>query len=152
MRAIRNFNEFIKEGIVKKQKSDKSRAKYLIKEAERSYKLLLIKIEKLGIDDQTANDIVKSCYDILMEIIRAKMFLEGLNASGQGAHEAEVSYLRLLGFNEKNVQFMDQIRYFRNGMLYYGTMLNKEDAERIIEFTKKIYSTLKERIKGDKNA
>ena len=142
MRAIRNFNEFIKDGIVKKQKPDVSRAEYLAEEAGKSYKLLLIKIEKLGVDDQTANDFVKSCYDILMEVIRAKMLLKGYNASGYGAHEAEVSYARILGFNEKDIQFLDQIRYFRNGMLYYGTILKKEDAERIIEFTKKIYLKL----------
>lgn len=142
MRAIRDFKEFIKEGIVKIQKPDISRAKYLKEEVEKSYKLLLLKIEKLGINDQTANDIIKSCYDILMELIRAKMLLEGYNASGFGAHEAEVSYARVIGFDEKDIQFLDQIRYFRNGMLYYGTILTKEDAERIINFTKKIYLKL----------
>ena len=72
MRAIKDFDMFINEGIVKKQKPDISRARYLIEEAEKSNKLLLIKIEKLGVDDQTANDFVKTCYDILMELIRAK--------------------------------------------------------------------------------
>lgn len=147
MRAIKDFNEFIKKGTVKMQKPDKSRAEYLMEEAEKSYKLLLIKIEKLDVDDQTANDLVKSCYDILMEIIRAKMLLNGYNASGFGAHEAEVSYTRSLGFKEKDIQFLDQIRYFRNGMLYYGTRLEKENAERIIEFTKNIYLKLKQGIK-----
>jgi len=82
-----------------------------------------------------------------MELIRAKMLLEGYNASGFGAHEAEVSYLRVLGFNEKDVQFADQLRFFRNGMLYYGTILDKEYAERVIEFTKKTYAKLKTMIK-----
>ena len=57
------------------------------------------------------------------------MLLEGYNASGLGAHEAEVSYLRVLGFSENDVQFADQLRFFRNGMLYYGTMLDKEYAK-----------------------
>ena len=91
-----------------------------------------------------ANNFVKPCYDILMEMIRAKMLLDGYNASGHGAHEAEVSYLRLLGFNEKDIQFADQLRYFRNGILYYGTILDKEYAELVVDFTKKKYSTLKE--------
>ena len=78
-----------------------------------------------------------------MEIIRAKMLLEGYNASGIGAHEAEVSYMRILGLGEKDVQFADQIRFFRNGMLYYGTILDKEYAEKVIEFTKRIYNKLK---------
>ena len=79
----------------------------------------------------------------MMELIRAKMLLNGYNASGVGWHEAEVSYLRILGFVEKDVQFADQIRFFRNGMLYYGTILDKEYAEIVIEFTKRIYSKLK---------
>jgi len=152
MRAIKDFDMFINEGIVKKQKPDISRARYLIEEAEKSNKLLLIKIEKLGVDDQTANDFVKTCYDILMELIRAKMLLEGYNASGTGAHEAEVSFVRKLKFKEKDVQFLDQIRYYRNGMLYYGTILKKENAEKIIEFTKKIYSNLKQEISKSINS
>ena len=75
------------------------------------------------------------------------MLFEGYNAAGFGAHEAEVSYLRKLGFSEKDIQFADQLRYFRNGILYYGTTLDKEYAEKIIEFTKKIYPKLKEMIK-----
>lgn len=57
-------------------------------------------------------------------------------------HEAEVAYLRVIEFDEKDVQFADQMRYFRNGMLYYGTLLDKEYAEKIIEFTKRIYEIL----------
>lgn len=142
MRAIRTFKQFVKEGIVKKQSPDKSRAEFLLKESEKSYAFLLKKIKSFGIVEETANDLVKSCYDVIMETIRAKMLLEGYNASGHGAHEAEVSYMRALGFKEKDVQFADQIRYFRNGMLYYGTVLDEEYAEKVIEFTKKVYAKL----------
>lgn len=81
-----------------------------------------------------------------MELIKARMLLEGLNASGISAHAAEVSYMRILGFNEKDVQFADQIRYFRNGMLYYGTILDKEYASKVLKFTDKIYLKLKNMI------
>lgn len=147
MKGIKKFDEFIKENIVKKQSADKSRAEFLIKEAERSYYNLLDMIEKLKVNDIYANMFVKSCYDILMELIRAIMFLKGYNASGFRSHEAEVSYMRVLGFEEKDVQFADQMRFFRNGMLYYGTQLDKIYAEKSIEFTKKIYSKLMGMIK-----
>lgn len=146
MKAIRHFEEFLKEKIVKKQLPDKSRADFLIKESEMSYNLLNKKVKLLGISNQTANDLIKSCYDIIMEIIRAKMLIEGYNATGQGAHEAEVSYLRILGFNETEVQFADQLRFFRNGMLYYGTSLDKEYTENVIQFTQDIYIKLKKSI------
>jgi hypothetical protein len=146
MRGIRKFDEFIKENIVKKQSIDSSRAEFLIKESERSYHNLLEMMEKLKVDDNNANMFVKSCHDILMEMIRAKMLLDGYNASGFGAHEAEVSYMRVLGFDEKDAQFANQMRYFRNGILYYGTALDKEYAEKVIEFTKRLYPKLKDMV------
>lgn len=146
MNRVRNFEEFIKWGIVKKQFPNKSRAEFLIKEAEQDYKYLFELIKKMGISDLNANDYIKKCYDILMEFVRAKMLICGYNSSGKGAHEAEVSYMRILKFSEKDVQFADQMRFFRNGMLYYGTILDKEYAEKVIEFTKKNYLRLKEMI------
>lgn len=143
MRAIKNFEAFIKEGIVKMQASDKSRSEFLMKEAEQSYNSLLENLEKIKVVNSNANSYIKQCHDIIMELIRAKMLIRGYNASGFGAHESEVSYLRILGYNEKDIQFADQIRYFRNGMLYYGTMLDKEFADKVIEFTKKIYLKLR---------
>jgi len=144
MKGIRNFDEFMKENIVKKQSIDKSRAEFLIKESGNSYNNLLEKMQKIKLSDSNANDFIKSCYDIIMESVRAKMLLDGYNASGFGAHEAEVSYMRVLGFDERDVQFADQMRFFRNGMLYYGTILDKEYAEKVIKFTKIIYQKLKE--------
>lgn len=147
MKAIKKFDEFIKENIVKRQGIDKSRAGFLIEESEKDYRCLLEMIAKLKVDNNNANMFIKSCYDLLMELIRAEMLLKGYNASGLGAHEAEVSYMRVLGFNEKDVQFTNQIRFFRNGMLYYGTMLDRIYAEKVIEFTQRIYQKLKEMVK-----
>ena len=144
MRGVKQFDEFLKSGVVKKQAPDKSRSRFLIIEAEQGYSYLLELIKKMGVGDHNANDYAKNCYDILMELTRAKMLLEGLNASGFKAHEAEVSYWRNLQFKEQDVQFLNQIRFFRNGMLYYGTILDKEYAEKVIEFTKKNYGKLKD--------
>lgn len=144
MNAVRKFEEFIREGIVKIQAPDRSRAKFLITESENSYKLLSELMEKIKVEEHSANMFVKSCYDILMELIRARMLLEGYNASGFGAHEAEVAYLRILGYTETEIQFVDRLRYFRNGMLYYGTSLDQEYAQIVIKFTKKNYLKLRE--------
>ena len=94
MRPIKEFNEFIDTGTVKKQSPDKSRAEFLIKEAEISFEGLKERIEKMGVNRRNANSIVKDCYDIIMELIRAEMLLKGYNATGIGAHGAEVSYMR----------------------------------------------------------
>jgi len=108
MRAVRNFEEFIDEGIVKKQAPDKSRANYLMNEYEKSYEFLLVIVRDYGITEKNANSVIKLCYDTMMELIRACMLKEGYNASGLGAHEAEVAYLRKIGLKENDVQFADQ--------------------------------------------
>ncbi len=150
MKAVKYFESFLLEGVVKKQAPDKSRAEFLVQESEKGYRTLLEFVKKIGITEDNANSFIKSCYDVIMEIIRAKMLLDGYNASGKGAHEAEVSYLRNLNFDETNVQFLDQIRFFRNGMLYYGTIIDKEYAEKALNFTNSILPKLKNLIKDVK--
>ena len=143
MNDLKNFEEFIKKGIVKKQSPNKPRSAFLVKESEKNYSFLLELLDKFEINDDNANAIIKPCYDILMEIIRAKMLLDGYNASGFDAHKAEIAYLRVLGFEEKDVIFTDKMRYYRNGMLYYGTILDKEYAKKVVEFTKINYEKLR---------
>jgi len=142
MRIIKSFEEFIKEGIVKKISPDKQRAENLFLESERKFGLLQKTIKNMGIDDNNANDYVEYCYNIIMFLIRAKMLEQGYTSSGQGAHEAEVAFARNTGFGESEIQLLDQLRYFRNGILYYGKRFDKEYAEQIIEFTEKIQNKL----------
>jgi len=92
--------------------------------------------------------VVKNAYDIIMEIIRAKMLMRGFNASGKGAHEAEVSYLGTLKFKESQIRLLNQLRYFRNGILYYGKKFDKEYGKEVINLLESISKkllTLKEK-------
>jgi hypothetical protein len=75
-----------------------------------------------------------------MELIRAKMFLDGYNTSS--SHEAEVSYMKILEFKDSDIKHMDELRYYRNGTKYYGTILNLEYAQKTIEFMNRIYPAL----------
>lgn len=148
MRPLRQFEEYAADGIIRRVKKDPQRAKSLIKQSERKINSLKETLQKIGIKTENANDYIENCYDIIMYLIRAKLYLEGYSSSGQGAHEAEVSYLTILGFSEKDVQFADQMRYFRNGILYYGTALDKEYAELAVEFMHKTYSALMKILKS----
>ncbi|MFA4819907.1 MAG: hypothetical protein WC613_03015 [Candidatus Aenigmatarchaeota archaeon] len=111
MKPLKTFEEYMKEGTVKKQSPDKMRARSLIAESGDSYKILLSFIEKMGLDDDNANHVIKNAYDILMELIRAKMLSDGFNTTGKGAHEAEVSYMAEIGFIDKDVDFANDLRY-----------------------------------------
>lgn len=143
MNPLKNFNEFLRDGIVKKQSQDKLRAKSLINESNRKFNSLNRTLKNIGLDNENANDIVDFCYDIILNLIRAKMFLSGFNSSGMGAHEAEVSYLRELGISETEVIFANQLRYFRNGIKYYGKKFDKEYAKKVLEFMDKMRKRLK---------
>ena len=147
MRNVKHFEEYRLEGIIKQVNKNKERSRSLVIESERKMLSLKERLIKLGVKNENANDYIEYCYGIIMHLVRAKLQLEGYLASGQGAHEAEVSYMRVLGFSENDVQFADQIRFFRNGILYYGTQLDKAYAEKVIEFTKRFCQKLKEMVK-----
>jgi len=63
------------------------------------------------------------------------------------SHEAEVSYMKILEFSENEVNFMNQLRYYRNGIKYYGTILDEEYAKKVFEFVNKIIPKIKKILK-----
>lgn len=142
MRILKQFEEYIQERIAYRVTKNNERAKSLSIESERKLHSLQERLEKIGIKHENANDYIEYCYDILMHLVRAKMYQDGFSASGQGAHEAEVAYLRILAFPEEDVRFADQMRFFRNRILYYGETLDQEYAEKVVSFTKKMYPQL----------
>ena len=147
MRILKSFEEYKKGGIIRKDRIDHERAKSLITESERKIRSLNTNLTKIGINNDNANDYAEYCYDTLMLLIRAKLYSEGYSSTGHGAHEAEVAYLRILKFSEKEVQFMNELRYIRNGLLYYGKTIDKEYAENVIKFLNKIYPKLMKIVK-----
>ena len=60
----------------------------------------------------------------------------------------DIGGVLLLGFDTNEVRFIDKIRYFRNGMLYYGTKLDSVYANKVIEFTEAKYIKLKELVQN----
>ncbi|MBI5797583.1 hypothetical protein HZA98_01625 [Candidatus Woesearchaeota archaeon] len=135
------FEEFLKEGIVTKQSSNRARALSLLEEAQEKKAFLEIALEKIPKEKISPNFIIDSSYDILIEIIRGKMLLDGY--ASKSSHEAEVSYLTILQFSEPELRFMNELRYNRNGIKYYGTIFNKEYADKVLAFLKKLYPSLK---------
>ena len=140
---MKDFEYYLKQGIARKQSIDEARAKDLIYEADRKFNQIKRIIDKIGIDNENANDIVESICDIILGLTRSKMFLTGFSASGKGAHEAEVSFLKRLNFEEQEIEFIDKLRYFRNGILYYGKRFDKEYAEKVLDFLKSVKKRLR---------
>jgi len=143
MNLPKEFEEYLRNGIVKKGSGDKPRAEFLIKESEISLEGLNELIEKIGVNDKNSNLIIKDSYDILMELIRAKMLLLGYSASGKFAHESEVSFFMQLNFTSNEVLFLNELRYHRNSITYYGKILDSEYAKKVLNFLEKVYPKLK---------
>lgn len=144
MRPLDKFDNYLRKGIVRRRIVDKSRARDLAEEACRKSKSMELVLRKIGLSDENANDIVEYCYDILINLVRSKMLLAGFSCAGLGAHEAEISYLRKLGFSDNEVRVANQLRYFRNGIMYYGKRFDCEYARKIVGFLEKARKILGE--------
>lgn len=144
---MRKFEEYILEEVVRKIPQNKSKAKDLFEESERKEKMLNKIIKMIGMSEENANDILEYCYDIILYLIRSNLYLEGFKSSGEGAHEAEISYLLEMGMSESDSKAVDELRYFRNGIKYYGKRFSKEYALRIVSLMNKILPSLKETAK-----
>jgi len=143
---MKKFEEYVKENIVKKITPDFSRAKSLKEEAQKRKQFLEKLTLKLPLTDENANYYLEHIYDIIMELIRAKMLKDGYKSSGLGAHEAEISYLKNQGFKQTTIDLLDELRYFRNGIKYYGKKLDEEYAQKCLELLKQNYDLLKKLI------
>ena len=143
MTPLRSFEDFIREGVVNKKRTDLSRANSLIEEAEKRFNFLKEMLTKIKVNDENANYYVENSYDIILELIRAKLLIDGFKTTGISAHEAEVSYLRNLGFTETETRFVNELRYFRNRIIYYGKSLDAEYARSVLTFLDQTYLKLK---------
>ena len=109
MSLPKEFDEYVQQGIIRKCSINRSRAEFLISETEKTFRGLNKRLDVIGIDEDNANSIVKDCYDILMELIRAKLFLTGYCSAGQFAHEAEISYLKKFGLLSNEILFINDL-------------------------------------------
>lgn len=143
---MRDFSFYVSRRIIHKINPNPSRARDLIEESERKKRSLNVLIKKIGLSEDNSNDVVEYGYDIIISLIRAKLFLVGYKSSGEGAHEAEISYMKDLGFSEAEIKFADELRYFRNGIKYYGKHFKEDYAERVIKFIEVVTRKLKKSI------
>ena len=139
---MKTFEQYLKQGIVIKITPDRNRAASLVEEAKKRKAFLEQVINKIQINDDNANYIVENAYDVLIQLIRAKLLMGGYKASGEGAHAAEVSFMKKLSFEESDIRFMDNLRNFRNMIKYYGKRFDMDYAKRVLDFMDRIFSKL----------
>jgi predicted outer membrane protein len=52
-----------------------------------------------------------------------------------------------LGFSESQVMFMNELRYYRNGIKYYGKRFDEEYAEKVMLYMDEVYELLDKKLK-----
>jgi len=92
----------------------------------------------MKINELNSNSIIKDIHDIIIQLIRSKMLIQGFSASGNYAHESEVAYMRKLNFSDYEISFTNKLRASRNGINYYGKIFEKEYAQECYIFLKNI--------------
>lgn len=143
MNKIKRFEEYLEKGVARKCNPDLLRAKDIIGEVERDLDFLNEIKKKISLNDKNANNFIGQVHNILIELLRAKMLIDGYKASGPAAHEAEVSYMINLKFSEAEAEFMDTLRYSRNQILYYGKRFDADYAKKAFDFLGRIYLKLR---------
>ena len=129
---MKNFEEYLNKGLVKIRKENVARVKSISEEADKRLKFF----NAMPISEESANYIIENMYDVIRELIEAKMLLDGYKSY---SHEATVSYLKKLEFSFSEVEFMDELRDIRNHTKYYGHLVNAEYARKDSEFATKTY-------------
>ncbi len=141
---MKTFEQCIEEGAIKRKEKNPLLAASLVKSSDKA----LIFVEKLLINEETAEHIVGDCYDIMREIIEAKLAQEGYKSY---SHEASISYLaKHSQFTIAELDFLDNLRKVRNGIKYYGKEATALEAQQVLDFLKNMLPKLKELLKNDK--
>lgn len=132
------FDDFIKEGSVRKISPDKQMAKSLVKIA-----LLRVKnLEAMKITDENSFSAVENCYEAIRELTDALMALKGFKSY---SHQANIEFLRnfyLANVGYSNTNKIDRYRRIRNDIKYEGLLTTKSEADEILKNTKFIIDIL----------
>ena len=137
---MREFGNFLKTGEVRRQGKNESLANALIKSSEKSLK----NIQRIKVDELNAESVVSELYDLIRELIEAKLSLEGYKSY---SHEATIFFLKNFSFNDFEINFLDNLRKVRNKIKYYGKEINTEEALKIIDFMNLILPKLRRLLK-----
>jgi len=137
---MREFENFLKTGEVRRQGKNESLANALIKSSEKSLK----NIQRIKVDELNAESVVSEVYDLIRELIEAKLSLEGYKSY---SHEATIFFLKNFSFNDFEINFLDNLRKVRNKIKYYGKEINTEEALKIIDFMNLILPKLRRLLK-----
>ena len=137
---MKDFDEFVREGLVRTQRKDVARARSLVEETRNRTRFL----KSIPAAKENASYIVENAYDIIRELIEARLSMDGYKSY---SHEATVAYLKKLGFPGSQALFIDDMRKVRNGIKYYGGGATLDYALTVLKFLETAHEKL-EKLSG----
>ena len=120
------FEDFIKEGKVRKATPDRFMAESIIKNTFDDLKFL----DGIKLNELSKRKIVSNYYDSLRSLLEVISLLKGYKIY---SHEAFTYFLKEK-LNQEILSFkFDRFRKIRNGLIYYGKSIQLEEAEDIVK-------------------
>ena len=139
---MNEFEYYLAEGKVKRQRHDLELAKSLLNDSLERFE----KMTKLEVKD-FSKIIFENIYDALRAILDALLAADGYKSY---SHEASISYLQKYGVEDSVLVELDDLRYKRNSSKYYGKDVSYEDALMIIDFynkhSKKLFDIVRSKL------
>lgn len=133
-----NFQEFIKNGLVRKASPDSQLLQSLLKVIDNDLSFL----ETVQITELSARKVIGSYYDTLREILEVIALKGGFKVY---AHEPFVAFLKEKGKESIAAKF-DRFRILRNSINYYGASISAEEAIIYKQELLDLISTLKKEL------
>ena len=131
-----SWNEYVKQGYIRKTFANKGVIKSLMQISDNRIKIF----SEMTLNQQNSSIIFSNYYDAIREICEAISLLNGYKIY---SHEAIGLFLREI--LKENVIFIkfDKFRIMRNGINYYGTNVNINEALQGVEDIKQMINKLK---------
>lgn len=132
---VKEFEFFLKKGDVKRQSPDKNLSKATFKES-----LERLQLAELLWNKVKAKYVLENAYESMREAADAILYQEGYKSY---SHEASIVYLLKKGFSDSEITELDRFRKIRNGIKYYGSDCEEEDANSALKLAKTITNKAK---------
>jgi len=129
------FEDYIKEGQVRRTTKDLSLVKSLVDSAKKDLRFL----SELEINDDSSRKIMVNYYDVLRSILEAIASIDGYKIY---LHDAFTYYLKEIKEEEVLAIKFDRFRKIRNSINYYGKSISIDEAKENIEEIKNIIDRL----------
>ena len=133
---VMEFEYYLRKGSVRKTFPDKNRARSLVKMA--------IKRLELAKELKNPNFKLEMAYESIIECIEAIMSLHGYKSY---SHEADIAFLRKIGFLEEDIIKVDNLRKLRHRSKYYGEEISENVSNTAIKIAENIIGKILRNVK-----